>query len=81
MGTLEEVHQWWVKLLQIGPKCGYHPKKTWLLVKERSEDDAQEQFHDSGINFDYKITRSKITRWRQCRAANLSPPTRGAVRA
>ena len=25
-GTLEEVHQWWVKLLQIGPKYGYHPK-------------------------------------------------------
>ena len=38
-------------LLQIGPKCGYHSnlKKTWLLVKEGSEDDAQEQFQDSGI--------------------------------
>ena len=41
--TLEEAHQWWVKLVQIGPKYGYHPnpKKTWLLVKEGSEDDAQ----------------------------------------
>ena len=28
------------------------PKKTWLLVKEESEDGAQEQFHDSGINIE-----------------------------
>ena len=52
-GTLEEVHQWWVKLLQIGPNYCYHPnpKTMWLLVKEGSEDDAQEQFQDNGINF------------------------------
>ena len=51
-GTLEEVHHWWVKLLQMGPKYRYHanPKKTWLLVKEGSKDNAQEQFQDSGIN-------------------------------
>ena len=48
----------WRKSISGGSNCyrlkyGYHsnPKKTWLLVKEGSEDDAQEQFHDSGINF------------------------------
>ena len=52
VGSLNEVHQWWTKLEEIGPRYGYHPNpnKTWLIVKDEISENAQALFRSSGIN-------------------------------
>jgi hypothetical protein len=51
-GSLEEVYQWWNKIVEIGPRYGYYPNpgKTWLLVKENEFESAQNLFESSGVN-------------------------------
>ena len=35
IGTIEQLHSWWRKLVEIGPSFGYfpNPAKTWLVTK------------------------------------------------
>ena len=51
-GSLDELHHWWTKLIEIGPRYGYYPNpgKTWLLVKEEGHMEAQSLFAQSGVN-------------------------------
>ena len=53
-GTLDDVHQWWEKLLEVGPRYGYYPnpKKTWLIIRQENADNATitSLFGQSGVN-------------------------------
>jgi hypothetical protein len=51
-GSLESVYRWWNKLMEIGPRYGYHPnpKKTWLIVKEENAEAAHSLLLNSGVN-------------------------------
>lgn len=53
-GTLTKLKLWWEKLVEHGPKLGYHPEptKSWLIVKPHFKDKAVEMFK----NIDIKIT-------------------------
>lgn len=50
-GSLQEMKQWWDKLVERGPKYGYcvNPSKTWLVVKECHLNHAKEIFKDTGV--------------------------------
>ena len=43
---LKAVKDWWENLRQLGPLFGYHPKpsKTWLIVKEEKQKEAEAIF-------------------------------------
>ena len=45
-GCLKSVKKWWDGLCEVGPHFGYHPEptKTWLIVKEGKEAEAQAIF-------------------------------------
>ena len=45
-GKLKAVKDWWENLRQLGPLFGYHPKpsKTWLIVKEEKQKEAEAIF-------------------------------------
>ena len=51
-GSLENLKEWWSRLLKLGPTYGYHPNpaKTWLVVKEEHVDQAETLFGNSGVN-------------------------------
>ena len=51
-GRLEQLHEWWVKLNNLGPAFGYfaNPSKTWLIVKEKHLSTATERFLNTGVN-------------------------------
>jgi hypothetical protein len=51
-GKIEQLKEWWSKLLRAGPAFGYipNPSKTWLIVKEDVYDEAKVAFANSGIN-------------------------------
>ncbi len=51
-GSFAQLMKFWLKLLEIGPKYGYHPnpKKTVLIVKNEHElQEAKDLFHSTGI--------------------------------
>ena len=50
-GKIQNLKQWWNRLKDIGPLHGYLPNadKTWLIVKEGKEDEAQRIFADTNI--------------------------------
>ena len=54
--TIKDLHRWWMKLLEIGPKFGYYPKpsKSYLIVKEEHLEEARNLFEGTSI----KITSS-----------------------
>ena len=45
-GSLNDLLDWWKKLLTLGHMYGYHvnPSKTWLLTKEHCLSKAQDLF-------------------------------------
>ena len=51
-GCLEQLHEWWVKLNNLGPPFGYfpNPSKTWLIVKEKHLSTATQRFLNTGVN-------------------------------
>ena len=51
-GSLEEVKQWWVALVEAGLPLRYYPnsKKCWLVVKPEKEGCTKEMFAGTGIN-------------------------------
>ena len=51
-GNLVGIHQWWEKLVSVGPMYGYfpNPTKSWLIVKENCVDHASALFQNTGIN-------------------------------
>ena len=51
-GSLENLKEWWSRLLKLGQTYGYHPSpaKTWLVVKEEHVDQAETLFGNSGVN-------------------------------
>ena len=53
-GSLNNLLDWWKKLLTLGPMYGYHvnPSKTWLLTKEHCLSKAQDLFE----RFNVQIT-------------------------
>ncbi len=54
-GEILEMKKWWDKLIEIGPKYGYHPKasKTILIVKSYELlEHAQDVFGDTGVTID-----------------------------
>ena len=50
-GSLGDLHQWWMKLTNLGPKYGYHPNpaKTILLVKPDQYNRAKHLFDGFGL--------------------------------
>ena len=52
-GRLTALREWWDKLLELGPKFGYHPNagKTYLIVKNDHLSAAKDIFEGSGIKF------------------------------
>ena len=38
IGDLKRLKEWWLKVIDIGPKFGYYPEptKSWLIVKKRT---------------------------------------------
>ena len=51
VGTVESLRRWWDRLVEIGPRYGYYPRasKTWLVVKEGREAEAEEAFRSTGV--------------------------------
>lgn len=51
-GHIQQIHEWWIKLNNLGPAFGYfeNPSKTWLIVKEEHLSMATERFANSGVN-------------------------------
>ena len=51
-GCLEQLHEWWVKLNNLGTALGYfvNPSKTWLIVKEEHLSTAAERFLNTRVN-------------------------------
>ena len=51
-GNLLQLHTWWNRLLNMGPKYGYFPKpsKSYLIVKDEKYEEACEIFAGSRIN-------------------------------
>ena len=49
---LEKLREWWDRCGEHGPAMGYHPKasKSWLVVKEKDKERAEELFRDTQIN-------------------------------
>ena len=50
-GSLEDIHQWWMKLTNLGPQYGYYPNpvKTILLVKPNHYNKAKCLFDGCGL--------------------------------
>lgn len=50
-GNLEDLHDWWAKLCDLGPEYGYYPnnRKTRLLVTPDLYAQAVEVFVDTGL--------------------------------
>ena len=50
-GRLEHIKNWWDNISQIGPEYGYFPNasKTWLIVKERNFEQAEQMFQGTGV--------------------------------
>ena len=50
-GSVKNLKHWWQKLLEFGPKFGYHPQasKTWLITKPELISKAEKEFHDTNI--------------------------------
>ena len=48
---LRLLREWWGKVVEHGPKYGYHPKasKSWLVVKEDKFQEAEELFGSTGV--------------------------------
>ena len=52
VGTVEQLHAWWTKLVEVGPAFGYFPNpvKTWLVTKQDHFSLATDTFGGSGVN-------------------------------
>ena len=52
IGTVEQLHSWWIKLVETGPSFGYlpNPAKTWLITKQGQFNLATDIFAGSGVN-------------------------------
>ena len=52
LGSVRHLRNWWNELNSIGPSFGYFPNamKTWLVVKEDQQLEAEALFHDTDIN-------------------------------
>ena len=52
IGTVEQLHSWWIKLVETGPAFGYlpNPAKTWLITKQGQFNLATDIFAGSGVN-------------------------------
>ena len=52
VGKLESLKQWWLNLMDYGPKVGYYPEpsKSWLIVKHEHLNDAKKIFEGTGLN-------------------------------
>ena len=50
-GTIQNLHEWWYKLENMGKKFGYitNAEKSWLIVKPAKEEAARELFKNSSI--------------------------------
>lgn len=46
IGTVEQLHGWWTKLVEVGPAFSYHPNpaKTWLVTKQGHRTPATDIF-------------------------------------
>ena len=51
-GTLIQLHEWWDKVVSLGPYYGYfaNPMKTWLTVKQEHHNAAEELFRGTKVN-------------------------------
>ena len=51
-GTLEQLRNWWDRLITVGSQFGYfaNPHKTWLVTKHQFLHNAENIFADSGVN-------------------------------
>ena len=51
-GKIEHLHEWCMRLNNMGLSYGYHanPLKTWLIVKEEYLSSATELFAHTGVN-------------------------------
>ena len=51
-GKLRQLRVWMDNIIEHGPKYGYHaePTKSWLIVKERLLESAEEIFDGVGVN-------------------------------
>ena len=47
-----ELRSWFDKIIELGPLYGYNaePTKSWLIVKERSIQEAERIFENTGVN-------------------------------
>ena len=52
LGSVRHLRNWWNELNSIGPSFGYFPnaEKTWLVVKDDQQLEAEALFHDTDIN-------------------------------
>ena len=48
---LENLREWWDKIVEFGPYLGYFPKacKSWLVVKEEKFEEAERIFEGTGV--------------------------------
>ena len=49
-GRLAQIHKWLGMIVFLGPGYFANPSKTWLIVKPKHLPEANQVFHDSGIN-------------------------------
>ena len=51
-GSIKHLHEWWAKLIDIGPKYGYYPKssKSYVVVKEEQLEEAKNMFSGTCVN-------------------------------
>ena len=52
-GGLKSLHEWWLQIIELGKKYGYHVKssKSWLILKDPAKcEEAKRLFADSPIN-------------------------------
>ena len=56
-GKLKSFLQWWITLLELGPKFGYlrEPAKSWLITKPEKHPIGKELFKDN--KFRQKVPR------------------------
>ena len=70
IGKLKEIKLWWDKLIELGPKFGYHLKssKSVLIVKDVSLlSEGEQLFKDTGIQIELSSSSNmylpKYRRW------------------
>ena len=68
IGKLKEIKLWWDKLIELGPKFGYHLKssKSILIVKDVSLlSEGEQLFKDTGIQIELSSSNMYLPKYRR----------------